>query len=197
MKSASRVALALLFVPALLAAPTKHKPTVPAVFNNARYVWVESMDGDAFNPRLLPEDRQAIGDVEEALRDWNRYVLTASRREAELVFIIRKGRAVSGWVGGSVSRGTAPVNQPQGRSSTDPGAAGSTGNGRGVGGGAEAGPPDDMLEVRMLNPDGTLGTMLWERSLHDGLNEPELALIAQLRNAVEHDYPAKSPATKP
>lgn len=155
------------------------------------------MDGDAFNPRLLPEDRQAISDVEDALRDWNRYVLTATRREAELVFIIRKGRAVSARIGGSISRGTGPINQPQGRSNSDPSAAGPTGPGRGVEVGAEAGPPDDMLEVRMLNPDGTLGTMLWERSLHDGLDEPEVPLLAQLKKAVEHDYPSKTPPAKP
>ena len=188
MKSASRVVFVLLLVPTLLSAQTKKKHTVPAAFSNARYAWVESMEGDAYKPGLLPEDRQAIFDVEGALRDWNRYALTANRSEADLVFIIRKGRWASGKVG--VGVGNPPL-APDPRQRTP---IGTTGGGVGADVGGEAGPPDDLLEVRTLNSDGTLGVMLWERSLSDGLDAPQVALLVQLRKAVEKDYPQNPPA---
>jgi hypothetical protein len=61
----------------------------------ARYAHVEATDGDSFNPRVLPDDRRAIADVQHALLDWKRYILTAKRREAELVFVVRKGDLAS------------------------------------------------------------------------------------------------------
>ncbi len=195
MKSAVKVALVLLLLPTLLAAQTaKKKPTTPAAFRNARYAWVEAFNGDEFTPRVNPDDRQAIADVEDALRDWNRYSLTMTRSEADLVFIVRKGRIATATVGGTVGAGTGPVNRPI--SSQRP-ASGPVGNGRGIGVGTEVGSPDDILEVHMLNTDGTLGTLLWQRSFTDGLDAPQVALIAQLKKAVEHDYPQNPPPAKP
>jgi hypothetical protein len=195
MKSVTRVALVLLLLPALLAAQTaKKKPSTPAAFRNARYAWVEAFNGDAFTPRVVPEDRQAIADVEDALRDWSRYSLTTSRSQADLVFIVRKGRIASATLGGTVGAGTGPVNRPvssQGPIS-DP-----VGNGGGIGVGTEVGSPDDILEVHTLNPDGTLGIVLWERSFPDGLDAPQVTLIAQLKKAVERDYPQNPPPAKP
>ena len=188
MRFTSRVVLVLLLVPALLSAQTKKGHTVPAAFSNARYAWVESMDGDIYRPGVLPEDRQAISDVEGSLRDWNRYALTANRSEAELVFIIRKGRLASGKVG--VGLGNPPLAPGPGQRAP----IGTTGSGEGADIGAEGGPPHDLLEVRALNSDGTLGIVLWERSLSDGLDAPQVALIAQLRKAVEKDYPQNPPA---
>lgn len=194
MKSAVKVALVLLLLLTLLDAQTaKKKPTTPAVFRNARYVWVEAFNGDEFTPRVNPDDRQAIADVEDALRDWNRYSLTASRNEADLVFIVRKGRIATATVGGTVGAGTGPVNRPV--SSQRP--ASGSGDGRGVEVGTEVGSPDDILEVHMLNTDGTLGTLLWQRSFPDGLDAPQVTLIAQLKKAVEHDYPQNPPPAKP
>ncbi len=199
MKSASRAAFVLLLLPTLLAAQTKKKHSVPAAFSNARYAWVEAVSGDAYTPGLQPDDRQAIADVEDALRDWNRYALTASRHEAELVFVIRKGRLVSGRIGGTVGIGTGPLGQPTPgqRPASDPGASGPAGNGRGANAEAEAGSPDDLLQVRMLNTDGSLGAVLWERLFPEGLDAPQVALIAQLKKAVEHDYPLNPSPAKP
>lgn len=184
MKSASRFALVLLLIPALLPGQSNKKKTVSAVFSNARYAWVESMEGDAFTPRTIPEDRQAIADVEDALRNWHRYALTVNRSEADLVFIVRKGRLATGTL--AVGIGTPP-SFPGGPGQRSP--AGSPGTGTAVGVGGEVGPPDDILEVHTLNTDGTLGTILWQRSLHDGLDAPDVTLLAQLRKAVEKDYP--------
>jgi len=194
MRSASRISLVLLLLPTLLLAQTKKKPTAPAVFGNARYAWVESVDGDAFRPGLVPEDRQAIADVEDALRAWNRYSLTAQRNEAELLFIVRKGRIASVHVGGTIGTTPYPGQSPAGGSGSS--GQGSGGTVRGVNVGGEAGPPDDILEVYMLNSDGSQGTKIWQRSIPDGLNAPQVNLVAELKKAVEKDYP-KNPPAKP
>jgi hypothetical protein len=194
MKSARFAILVVLLLPTLLPGQAKKKATIPAAFNNARYAWVEAQDGDAFTPGLLPEDRQAIADVEDALHDWNRYALTAGRHDADLVFIVRKGRIASATIGGTVGAGTGPSIQPGSgpRPATGPGGAS-------VGGivKTEVGPPDDILEVRQVNSDGKLGLVLWERSFPNGLDSPQVALLAQLKKAVEHDYPLNPPPAKP
>jgi hypothetical protein len=83
--------LLLLFFP-VPAQSKKKDPVIPALFRHAHYVYVEAVDGDEFNPQLYPEDRQAIADVRHALQTWNRYSLTIRRQDADLVFVVRKGR---------------------------------------------------------------------------------------------------------
>jgi hypothetical protein len=198
MKLNSRIVLVLLLLPSLLTAQTKKKQTVPAIFNNARFVWVETIDGrDVFSPGLSPDDRQAISDVEDALRDWKRYALTTQRSEAELIFVVRKGRLVAGKIGGTAGGGSGPRPQqfPGQRPVSGPDASGAADSAPGVMVGAEAGSPDDLLQVRVLNTDGRLGAVLWERMFPDGLDAPQVSLIAQLKKAVEHDYPLNPPPT--
>jgi hypothetical protein len=59
------------------------------------------------------------------------------------------------------------------------------------------GPPDDLLEVYMLTPDGKLSGRLWWREMKDGLDGPSVLLLQQLKNAVEHAYPTPPQAKKP
>ena len=182
-------------LPALLVAQTKKKHAVSAAFNNARFAWVETIDGsDAFSPAIVPEDRQALEDVEDALNDWKRYVITTRRGDADLVFVIRKGRIVAANLGGTVGSGPGPMGQPAPgqRPLSTPGISGP-----GISAGVEVGSPDDLLQVRMLNPDCTLGSMIWERQFPNGLNAPQVSLIEQLRKAVEHDYPLNAPPPQP
>lgn len=166
------------------------KPDVPAVFKNARYVYVQAIDGDVFNPRLVPEDRQAIYDVEQSLRKWKRYALTLNRKDAELVFVVRKGRLASLGVHGGVSAGS---RVPPGQSGPFPG-EGLTSE---VGAGAEVGPPDDLLRVQ-LQDKGQLTTIVWYRSMDRGLDAPDVQLMKELKAAVEKAYPqAPNPNQKP
>ncbi len=102
MKSTGLLLLVLLPTLAFAQSQNKKKHSIPAVFDNAHYVWVESTDGDIFTPGLLPADRHAIVDVQNALRNWGRYVLTPDRSDAELIFVVRTGRIAEGKVGGSV-----------------------------------------------------------------------------------------------
>ena len=210
MKLIVPVALALIVAAPLALAKDKKKTDLPAVFNNARYVYVEAEDGDIMNPRLFPEDREAIADVQDELKDWNRYAVALNQSDAELVMVVRRGRLVAlqghGGVGigsrpelGGSYPGNGPGNSPGNRNP-----AGSDNRGGDVsteiGGRAEAGPPDDTLRIYSVNPGGRRGALLWSRELKDGLEAPQVLLIKQLKQEVERAYSpqtASQPAQKP
>lgn len=185
----SRIAVLLLFLLALPARPQhkSKKPALPAVFDQARFVYVEAVDGQEFDPGLNPDDRQAIADVRDAVRQWNRYTLAARREDADLVIVVRKGRAIEGKVGVILGSTTGPPGNPS---------RGQNGTGVGVVGGGEAGTPDDLFEICQLNPNGMLSTPLWMRTFPDGLDGPKVMLFEQFKEAVEKAYPVK-PAQQP
>jgi len=185
MKPLKTITLFLVLVPAVatLQANTKKPYKLPALFNQARYVYVEAVAGQEFDPRLDPDDRQAIADVDKALHDWNRYVLTIRREQADLIFVVRKGRLVTAKVG--VQVGSGPQGAP-GRPADGP----FPGNGVAVGG--DVGPADDLLEVYVPNPNDAQGALLWQRTLPDGLNPPQLTLFKQLKDEVERTYPSQT-----
>ncbi len=174
-------AVVILLVLGLAQAKPK-KADVPAVFQNARYVYVEAMDGDVLNPRLFPEDRQAIYDVEGSLRKWKRYTLTMNRSEAELVFVVRKGRIASAGLHGGVSSGP---------SSRNPGQT----SGNEIGARTEVGEPDDLLRIYMQD-QGRRGIMVWDRAMDGGLDGPAVLLMQQLRRAVDSAYPPTPPSSQ-
>ena len=105
MKIRQAIALTLLFPSALLLHAKNKKPIVPAVFGQARYVYVQAIDGQEFDLNLNPDDRIAISDVRNALDNWKRYILTTNRSEADVVVVVRKGRAADVVV--AVPRGRA------------------------------------------------------------------------------------------
>ena len=193
MKPLKTIALLLALAPALASVQAKPKKPykLPAMFNQARYVYVEAVAGDEFDPRLIPEDRQAIADVNKALYDWNRYILTTERGQADLIFVVRKGRVAEANVGVQVQVGSGPQGVPN-RPTNGPA------QGNGVGGtvGGGVGPPDDLLEVYLPNPNEAHGSLIWERTLADGLNAPKLPLFKQLKDEVERTYPTLT-ASKP
>jgi hypothetical protein len=196
------VALLLILIPALAVAQQKGKKhdDVPAVFQYAQFVYVEAVDGDALKPGLYPADRQAISDVEDSLRDWNRYSLATRRKDAEVVLVVRKGRLASTQAHAGVSVGTRAPGGGNPNSSRAPGQAGQSGDGDGVGFGAgaegEVGPESDMLRVYLVNSDGKLTGPVWTREIQDGLDAPPVTLMQQLRAAVERAYPSQPQAAK-
>jgi hypothetical protein len=184
MKASQIAVLVVLLLPSLALARDKKPPVVPALFNQATYVYVEAVDGSEFNPNLYQEDRQAIADVRDALQDWNRYVLTVRRDDADLVIVVRKGRIAEGRAGVLVSSNPSPTpGQPRN-------------TGIGVGGGGEVGTPDDLFEVCQRNGDGKLSSPLWMHTLSGGLDKPDLLLFAQFKDAVDRAYPKQQTATQ-
>jgi hypothetical protein len=188
MKPHQAVALTLLLPAALLLQAKDKKPKVPAVFGQAKYVYVEAIDGREFDPNLNPDDRIAIADVRDALDNWKRYILTTSRSDADLVIVVRKGRLASANVDMAPRRGQMSGGAGQ------PGQPGSMGAGAEIG--AEAGPPDDFFEVCQVNPDGKLSGPLWHQSMPNGLNAPSVMLLVQFEEAVDKAYPPQTASQK-
>jgi hypothetical protein len=170
--------------------PKPKRDNVPAVFQNAHFIYVQSDDGDALTPGVYPDDRQAIFDVQEKIRDWKRYVITFERENADLVFMVRKGRVAAARLHGGVSVGTRtpPVPNPGQAGGQNPGQATSA-PGAEVGAGGEIGPGEDLLRVYIPKPDGKLIGPVWTRELDGGLDGPAVVLVEQLKEAVERSYP--------
>ena len=175
-------------------AKAKKDKGVPAILGTSRYVYVEAFDGDQFDPRITPEDREAIADVQNALRAWDRYSLTAERKDAEIVVRVRKGRLAT--ARGTLGSGGIGMQDPMGSGPSQgsgPGTRPAPGGGVMVGAGGEVGPSDDLLEVDAVNPEGGTGALLWRRELHDGLDGPTALLVRELRTAVDRAYPPEAP----
>jgi hypothetical protein len=92
MKRFSLVAIILILVAAISApaAPNPSPATAPAfpgILANARYVYVASYDGDQFDTNLLPEDRDAIGAVQDAIQNWGKLTIVYRPSEADIILV--------------------------------------------------------------------------------------------------------------
>jgi hypothetical protein len=77
--------------PAQAQAKTNVAPAVPLLtrtLGNARYVYVTSYDGDQFNINLLPDDRQAIAVVQDAIQKWGKLTLVYEPGNADIVLMV-------------------------------------------------------------------------------------------------------------
>jgi hypothetical protein len=64
-------------------------PPFPKTLINARYVYVTSYDGDQFDFNLLQEDRQAISSVQDAAREWGRYIVVYRPEDADIILRVQ------------------------------------------------------------------------------------------------------------
>jgi hypothetical protein len=64
-------------------------PLLPKTLANARYVYVAAYDGDQFNSNLLPEDRQAIAAVQDAIHKSGKFILVYQPGEADIVLMVQ------------------------------------------------------------------------------------------------------------
>jgi hypothetical protein len=92
-KFGSLVGLMVMLAATAFAAPRPSRTTqdrpFPAIFRNARYVYVASYDGDQFDPNLLPEDRQAIASVEDSIHKWGKLTLVYRPSEADIILLVQ------------------------------------------------------------------------------------------------------------
>ena len=87
------MAFLLLLAASAFAAPpvaqtTKIQP-FPKTLNNARYVYVTAYDGGQFNVNLLPEDRQAISAVQDAIQRWGHYIVVYRPDQADMILAVQ------------------------------------------------------------------------------------------------------------
>jgi hypothetical protein len=92
MKRFSLMAISLIVTAVFAsAAPTlaaAKAPAFPGTLANARYVYVASYDGDQFDPNLLPEDRAAIGAVQNAIQDWGKLTIVYQPSQADIIILV-------------------------------------------------------------------------------------------------------------
>jgi hypothetical protein len=67
---------------------TANVPAFPGTLANARYVYVASYDGDQFNPDQLPEDRNAIGALQDAIQKWGKLTIVYQPSEADIIILV-------------------------------------------------------------------------------------------------------------
>jgi hypothetical protein len=83
--------LILLATISAMAAPKPSSATVPAfpgTLANARYVYVASYDGDQFDTNLIPEDRNAISAVQNAIQTWGKLTLVYQPSDADIIILV-------------------------------------------------------------------------------------------------------------
>jgi len=93
MKRFFLVAISLIVLAAISASAvpnpsTAKEPAFPGILANARYVYVSSYDGDQFDPNLLPEDRNAIDAVQNAIQEWGKLVIVYRPSEADIIILV-------------------------------------------------------------------------------------------------------------
>ena len=180
----SASALLLIFFVFTLSLAARPKAELPEQLLHAQYVALGYETAAGFvseteitSTRILPEDREALENVREALRDWKRYIITLDPHHAELLIAVRSGRIASAKTGVAVIASSGP--------------RGGIGVGPVVG--VEAGPPNDYLAVYEAN-NGKEGARLWRGDEKDGLVSPP-SLVRNFRDDVE--AAAKRKAKKP
>ena len=70
------------------AASSGNPPQMPRTLANARFVYVAAYDGDQFDPNLLPDDRAAIGRVEDAIQKWGKLTVVYRVQDADIILLV-------------------------------------------------------------------------------------------------------------
>jgi hypothetical protein len=126
---------------AVATAPAKNKKDaqVPKLFCQAQYVYVQTVNGDPLRPEVVPEDRAAANALIAELQNWKRYVVVTQPQKADLIWVVRTGRAATLGAqntGGPGANG-GTMNQDASGMGANPGGPGTN---RGGQGGMNGGP---------------------------------------------------------
>lgn len=193
-------AVVLLLAIAGSATAKPKKPSVPEAFETAHTVFVEARDArDITDLSLDPENREAILDVQGGIQDWGRYTLSRSRRDADLILVVYKGREApdneaapaqpnpGGPGSPHVTIGHSPMQNPADASQSGP----------------SNNYPDgmtqekDQLLVYTIQSDGKLKGPIWRSDQERGLDRPHVLLLRRLKDEVEKAYPSTSAKPQP
>ena len=115
---------------------------------------------------MMPDDRQAVIDVQNAIKKWGRYALAYRAKDADLIILVRKGHVVESLPGirlgaGSNTKPTAGTEVP-----------------------TDVGDPRDTLALYDA-PEGIDSAPLWRDLMKGGLNPPQMSLVEELRDAID------------
>ncbi|MGD0791017.1 MAG: hypothetical protein ABR920_04530 [Terriglobales bacterium] len=83
------VLLSLALTTLSTATASGNAPQMPRTLSNARFVYVTAYDGDQFDPQLLPEDRAAIGRVQDAIGKWGKLIVVYRRQDADIILAVQ------------------------------------------------------------------------------------------------------------
>jgi hypothetical protein len=159
------LSLVLLLVPSTEA---KDKSQLPKLVVTARFVLVTTYFGDQpASSRIMPDDLQAVGDVQDSIKKWGRYTVVYRREDADLILLVRKGRVAEALTGVHIPLGTDAPNPSIGTSVN-----------------ADAGDPQDMIAIYQATR-GIDSPPLWRARQMDGLKAPKMRLVQDLRTQVE------------
>jgi hypothetical protein len=73
----------------LVSASVAEVPAIPRTLANARFVYVAAYDGDQFDPNLLPDDREAIGRVQDAIQKWGKLTVVYRPQDADIILLVQ------------------------------------------------------------------------------------------------------------
>jgi hypothetical protein len=195
MKRSVAIVLCIVLVPALgLTQKAKKHNDVPAVFETAHSVYVEAESGDIGKAGVSSADQRAIADVQDALHVWNRYALAVRPEQADLIFVVHKGRSMNPTDQSGVNTGPRTSSHAPGQSPG--GLPGQSGDSDSLGGPTAVVQEEDRLRVYTV-VDGKLSGPIWTRELRNGLDGPSLVIVQQLKLAVERMYPTPAATGKP
>jgi len=82
------VLLSLALTTVSAASSSGNPPQMPRTLANARFVYVAAYDGDQFDPNLLPDDRAAIGRVEDAIQKWGKLTVVYRAQDADIILMV-------------------------------------------------------------------------------------------------------------
>ncbi len=72
------------------AALAQEPKVMPSLVVHARFVYVTTYDGNQWSANLLPEDRQAVSDVQDALMKWGKYTVVYRPEEADIILAVQR-----------------------------------------------------------------------------------------------------------
>jgi hypothetical protein len=68
---------------------------LPKLVVHAKYVLVTTYQGyNLASPNVMPDDREAVVAVQNAIKKWGKYELAYKPEDADLILLVRKGRIV-------------------------------------------------------------------------------------------------------
>lgn len=157
---------------AVATAPAKNKKDaqLPQLFCQARYVYVQTVNGDPLRPDVVPEDRAAANALIAQLQGWKRYVVVTEPQRADLVWVVRTGRAATagaGSSGGGMDPNGSAANQDPTSMGANPGGPGTNRGGGMNGPGGQGGlsglggmSPGDSVGGSTNNNRGAAGSTI-------------------------------------